>query len=99
MGTGVPPVFTFRPNFPKTRAAIGDHTRKWKICFFCPFGRVFLNLFFAYFSSFFTLIRATLGFFVVFPKKSYTLIKATLGFELFGPDKSDTLIRATFSVF
>ena len=31
----------FRPNFPKTRAAIGDHTIKWKICFFCPFWEVF----------------------------------------------------------
>ena len=45
----------FRPNFPKTRAVIGDHTRKWKICFFSILGGVFfLYLFFAYFSSFFT---------------------------------------------
>ena len=77
----------FRPNFPKTRTAIGDHTRKWKICFFVHLvGVVFFLPLFAYFSSFFTLIRAALGFFVVFPNKSYTLIRATLGFEFFGPN-------------
>ena len=42
----------------------------------------FFSFFFAYFSSFFTLIRATLGF-LVFPNKSYTLIRATLGFGFF----------------
>ena len=63
----------FRPNLPKTQAAIGDHTRKWKIYFFVHFG-VFFGLFFVYFSSFFALIRATLGFFVVFPNKSCTLV-------------------------
>ena len=90
----------FRPNFPKTQAAIGDHTKKCNIYFFVHFGGVFSSIFFAYFSSFLTLIRATLGFFVVFPNKSYTLIRATLGFELFGPNKSScTLIRATFRVF
>ena len=86
--------------FDQTRSAVSDHTRKWKICFFCPFGRfVFFYLLFAYFSSFFTLIRATPGFFVVFPNKSYTLIRATLGFEFFGPNKSYTQIRATFGGF
>ena len=57
----------FRPNFPKTQAAIGDHTRKWKIYFFVHFGGVFLFFyfppsFFAYFSSFFC------------PNKSYAKI-------------------------
>ena len=65
---------------------------------FCPFWRWGVPLF-TYFSSFFALIRATLGFFVVFPNKSYTPIRATLGFECFVPDKSYTLIRATFRGF
>ena len=64
----------FRPNLPKTQAAIGDHTRKWKIYFFVHFGGFLLFFlpffFFACFSCFFTLIRVT-GFFVVFPNKSY----------------------------
>ena len=42
----------FRSNFPKTQAAIGDHTRKWKIDLFCSFWTFFWPLFCLFFILF-----------------------------------------------
>ena len=62
MGTGVPPVFTFRPNFPTTRAYRRPY-KKMENLLFCPFGRLF------FFGASFCL------FFVLFyPNKSYAWI-------------------------
>ena len=73
-GTGVPPVFAFST---KNSGRYRRPYKKMPHLLFCPFWRCFFPLFFASFSSFFALIRATLGFFVVFPNKSYTLMRAT----------------------